>query len=57
MIEVSTYDSTDEADVWRVRQAIRNIGITAALTYLAETRPGSPPPQPRPRMRTRSLFD
>ena len=57
VIEVTTYDSTDEADVWRVRQAIRNLGITAALTYLADQRPGSAPPQPQPRMRTRSLFD
>jgi Domain of unknown function (DUF1917) len=57
VIEVATYDSTDEADVWRVRQAIRNLGITAALTYLAFERPGSAPPQPRPHLRTRSLFD
>jgi len=57
VIEVVTYDSTDETDVWRVRQAIRNLGITAALTYLADERPGSAPPQSLPRMRTRSLFD
>ena len=57
VIEVVTYDSTDEADVWRVRQAIRSLGITAALTYLADQRPGSAPPAPHPRLRTRSLFD
>jgi Domain of unknown function (DUF1917) len=57
IIEVTTYDATDEADVWRVRQAIRDLGISAALTYLAEQRPGSAPTQPAPRMRTRSLFD
>jgi hypothetical protein len=57
IIEVATYDATDEADVWRVCQAIRNLGITAALTYLAEIRPGSAQRQPLPRMRTRSLFD
>jgi len=57
IIEVTTYDATDEADVWRVRQAIRDLGISAALTYLADERPGSAPAQPPPRMRTRSLFD
>ena len=56
VIEVTTYDSTDEVDVWRVRQAIRNLGITAALTYLADQRPGTAPSR-QPRMRTRSLFD
>jgi Bles03-like protein len=57
IIEVATYDATDEADVWRVRQAIRDLGISAALTYLAYGRPGSAPATPPPRMRTRSLFD
>ena len=57
LIEVATYDAADEADVWRVRQAIRELGISAALTYLAEQRPGSAPASPAPRMRTRSLFD
>jgi hypothetical protein len=57
IIEVTTYDATDAADVWRVRQAIRDLGITAALTYLAYGRAGSAPAQLPPRMRTRSLFD
>jgi hypothetical protein len=42
--------------VWRVRQAIRDMGITAALAYQAEKRPISKPPA-APRMRNRSLFD
>jgi Bles03-like protein len=57
VIEVTTYDATDEADVWRVRQAIRDLGISAALTYLGDQRPDSAPAQPAARMRTRSLFD
>lgn len=57
VIEVATYDATDEADIWRVRQAIRDLGISAALTYLAYGRAGSATVPPAPRMRTRSLFD
>jgi hypothetical protein len=57
IIEVTTYDATDKADVWRVRQAIRDLGISAALTYLAYRRPTNAPAQPAARMRTRSLFD
>jgi hypothetical protein len=56
IIEVTTYDATDEADVWRIRQAIRDLGITAALTYLPQQRPVSKLPS-APRMRNRSLFD
>jgi hypothetical protein len=56
LIEVTTYDATDEADVWRVRQALRDLGITIALTYQAIERPTSTPPG-APRMRTRRLFD
>jgi hypothetical protein len=55
VIEVTTYDATDEADVWRVRQAIRDLGVITALTYKATQRPGRVPTQPR--MRNRSLFD
>jgi hypothetical protein len=56
IIEVTTYDATDEAGVWRIRQAIRDLGITAALTYLPQQRPVSKLPS-APRMRNRSLFD
>jgi hypothetical protein len=42
---------------FQLSQAIRDLGISAALTYLADQRPGSAPARPAPRMRTRSLFD
>jgi len=57
VIEVVTYDAADEADVWRVRQAIRELGVGAALTYLAAQRSSSATVQRQPRMRNRSLFD
>jgi hypothetical protein len=57
VIEVATYDAADEADVWRVRQAIRDLGITAALTYLGAQHASSTAPAPQPRLRTRSFFE
>ena len=56
LIAVTTDDATDEPDVWRVRQGIRNLGISAALTYQAAACPGHMPPS-APHLRTRRLFD
>jgi len=56
VIEVTTYDARDEADVWRVRQALRALGIAAALTFLPD--PSQRPVAPsRVRPRSRSLFE
>ena len=57
VIEVTTYDATDAADVWRVRQAIRTLGITAALTYRPDQAPAREPPPPHTAPRRRTLFD
>lgn len=56
VIEVTTYDARNEADVWRVRQAIRDLGIAAAMTFLPNPtqRPVTPA---RVRPRSRSLFE
>jgi hypothetical protein len=56
VIEVTTYDARDEADVWRVRGAIRDLGIAAALTFLPD--PAQRPVAPaRGRPRSRSFFE
>jgi hypothetical protein len=57
VIEVTTYDATDAADVWRVRQAIRTLGLTAALTYHPNQALAQEPPRPPPASPRRTLFD
>jgi hypothetical protein len=36
VICVFTYDHTDEADVWRIREALRQLGITQTISYKAD---------------------
>lgn len=56
VIKVTTEDVRDEADVWRVRQAIRALGIAAAMTFLLDPA-GRPAVPTRPHPRSRSLFE
>ena len=55
VIEVTTYDARDEADVWRVRQAIRDLGIAAVMTFLPD--PTQRTATARARPRSRSFFE
>jgi hypothetical protein len=57
VIEVTTEDARDEADVWRVRQAIKALGIAAALTFLSNPSQRSAIAPARARPRSRSLFE